>query len=126
VHADATPLRAPLIPAKGLESFFFGVFGGAREGLQSILDGNRIKLQGMAETLQDTHTHTHTLQPNDKDGALHEVFEGGTSGSAGAGGGGSGGSGNSLQISKNPLQISSPEVHVYVCVCTVLRVGACE
>jgi hypothetical protein len=106
VDADATPLRAPLIPAKGLEN----LFGVAREGLQSIFDGSLFKFQGMAETLQDS------LQPDDKDGALHEVLEGGTSGSAGEGG--SGGSGNSLQISsKPPLQVSSPEVPVCVCVC---------
>ncbi len=111
MDADATPLRAPLIPAKGLENLF-GVIGGAREGLQSISNGNLFKLQGMAETLQDS------LQRNEKDGALHEVLEGGTSGSVGEGGGGSGGSGNSLQISiKPPLQVSAPEVPVCVCVC---------
>ena len=107
MDTDATPVRTPPIPAKGLEHLF-GVFGGAREGLQSIFDG--FKLHAMAETFQDS------LQPNDKDGALHEVLEGGTSGSAGEGG--SGGSGNSLQISsKPPLQVSSPEVPVCVCVC---------
>ena len=75
MDAGETPLRAPLIPAKGLENLF-GVFGGAREGLQSIFDGNLFKLQGMAQALQDS------LQPNDKD-ALHEVLEEGTSGSVG-------------------------------------------